>query len=72
MPPGSRVVVVEDLQQRNKPNPIGSLTDIQMLTQCDGGRQRSAGELQKLLEGVGLRPGTVTLTSGPGLVEGLS
>jgi hypothetical protein len=69
MPPGSRLVLVEDLQERNKPSPTASLTDLQMLTQCDDGRQRSAEELKALLSGAGLRPGSVTLTSGPALVE---
>jgi hypothetical protein len=70
MPPGARLVLVEDLQERNKPSPTASLTDLQMLTQCDDGRQRSADELKQLLEGAGLRPGAVKLTSGPALVEG--
>jgi hypothetical protein len=69
---GSRLVLVEDLQERNKPSPTASLTDLQMLTQCDDGRQRSADELRRLLEGAGLRPGAVNLTSGPALVEGLA
>jgi hypothetical protein len=72
MPPGSRVVLVEDLQERNRVSPTASLTDVQMLVQCDDGRQRSAEELKRLLEGAGLRPGSVTLTSGPALVEGLA
>lgn len=72
MAPGSRVVLVEDLQERNEPSPTASLTDLQMLTQCDGGRQRSAEELMRLLEGAGLRPGRVKLTSGPALVEGVA
>lgn len=72
MPAGSRLVLVEDLQERNKPSPTASLTDIQMLTQCDDGRQRSAAELKMLLEGAGLRAGEVKLTSGPALVEGLA
>jgi hypothetical protein len=61
---------VEDLQERNTPSPTASLTDVHMLTQCDDGRQRSADELKRLLEGAGLRPGGVILTSGPALVEG--
>lgn len=72
MPAGARVLLVEDLQERNVPNPTASLTDIQMLTQCDDGRQRSAAELQELLRGAGLRPGAVSLTSGPALVEGVA
>jgi hypothetical protein len=72
MPAGARLVLVEDLQERNEPSPTASLTDLQMLTQCDGGRQRSADELKRLLEGAGLRPGGVKLTSGPALVEGIA
>jgi hypothetical protein len=65
-------VIVEDLQERNVPSPTASLTDLQMLTQCDDGRQRSADELKTLLAGAGLRPGSVRLTSGPALVESLA
>lgn len=72
MAPGSRVVLVEDLQERNVASPTASLTDLQMLTQCDDGRQRSAEELKALLAGAGLRPGAVTLTAGPALVEGFA
>jgi hypothetical protein len=72
MPPGSRLVLVEDLQERNRPSPSASLTDLQMLTQCDDGRQRSADELKALVRAVGLRPGAVRLTTGPGLVEALA
>ena len=72
MPPGSRLVLVEDLQERNKPSATASLTDIQMLTQCDDGRQRSADELKALLQAAGLRPGAVKKTGGPALVEGLA
>jgi hypothetical protein len=72
MAPGARLVLVEDLQERNKPSPTASLTDLQMLTQCDSGRQRSAAELKGLLDEAGLRPTGVKLTSGPALVEGLA
>jgi hypothetical protein len=43
-----------------------------MLTQCDGGRQRSVAELQALLRGAGLTPGAVIETAGPALVEGVA
>ena len=42
MKPGAHMVLVEDLQERNEISPTASLADIQMLTQCDNGRQRSA------------------------------
>jgi hypothetical protein len=72
MPPGSRLLVIEALQERNRPDQFASLTDIQMLTQCEEGRQRSADELAGLFRGAGLRPGAVKLTSGPALVEALA
>jgi hypothetical protein len=69
MPAGSRVVLVETLQEPNVPDPIASLADLQMLTQCDGGRQRSVAELHALLRAADLRPGAVDATGGPALVE---
>jgi hypothetical protein len=72
MPRGSKLLLVEDLQERNKPSPTASLTDVQMLTQTDDGRQRSAAELHALLAAAGLRPGTVHRTAGPALVEGVA
>ncbi|MEY2437021.1 MAG: hypothetical protein QOF97_1857, partial [Acidimicrobiaceae bacterium] len=69
MPAGARLLLVESLQERNRPDEIASLLDIQMLTQCEEGRQRSTEELAALLRGAGLRPGAVKLTSGPALVE---
>jgi hypothetical protein len=74
MSPGAKVVLVETLQERNVPHPAASLADVQMLTQCDGGRQRSAEELQALLRGAGFDPGGVHPTRVPGLalVEGVA
>jgi len=72
MPAGSRVVLVENLQEPNVPDPVASMVDVQMLTQCDGGRQRSVDELHGLLREAGLRPGEVHRTAGPSLVEGLA
>jgi hypothetical protein len=69
MPSGARLVLVETLQERNEPDLVASLSDIQMLTQCEEGRQRSAGELAALLSGAGLSPGAVRETIGPALVE---
>lgn len=72
MPPGSKLVLLENLQEPNAPDPVATFVDLQMLTQCDGGRQRSAAELQDLLRQAGLTPGAVRLTAGPALVEGLA
>jgi hypothetical protein len=43
-----------------------------MLTQTDGGRQRSVAELQALLHDAGLEPGAVHRPAGPGLVEAVA
>lgn len=72
MPAGARVVLVEALQDRNRVEPITSVVDLHMLTQCDGGRQRSVAELNALLRAAGLRPGEVRHTGGPALVEGIA
>ena len=72
MPEGSRLVIVEYLQERNRPHVVASMSDIQMMNVCDDGRERSADELQALLAGAGLRPGAVHRTGGPALVEGLA
>jgi hypothetical protein len=69
MHPGERVVLVETLQERNDPDIIASLTDVQMLTQCDGGRQRAESDLHRLLRDTGFAPGPTRPTAGPALLE---
>ncbi len=72
MPSGSRLVLVEVLQHPNSPNPMAPLVDLLMLTQTDGGRQRSADELAGLLIDAGLRPtGTVRHAIPHDLVEAI-
>ncbi|MFV9632869.1 methyltransferase [Mycobacterium neumannii] len=56
MPRGSKLVIVEYLQEPNRPNPFSPLLDLHTLTQRDGGRLRSVDELTALLTGAGLRP----------------
>lgn len=70
MAPGSRLVLAEQLQERNVPHPLASLTDLQMLTQCVEGRERSRDELLGLLEGAGLTRGRVERVGASALVEG--
>ena len=72
MQQGARVVLVETLLDHADADPIASLIDVQMLTQCDGGRQRSVAELHALLQRAGLRPGAVHRTAGPALLEGIA
>ena len=72
MMPGSKVVLVETLLDPDDPDPIAVRIDLQMLTQCDGGRQRSVAELQSLLTRANLRPGEVHRTGGPAMIEGIA
>jgi hypothetical protein len=70
MPSGKRLLVIEQLQEPHHAHPFVSVTDLQMLTQCEGGRERSPVELQALLTGAGLRAGRVDRTGISALVEG--
>ena len=72
MAPGTSLVVIEQLQERNRPHPMASVTDLHMLTQCDDGRERSREELQELLTGAGLTPGRVERVGISALVEGVA
>lgn len=69
---GARVVLLETPQERNRPHPFASIEDLQMLTQCDGGRQRSIAELHALLAAAGFTPGPVRETLSHALVEGVA
>ena len=71
MSPGSKLVLIEQLLERNDTDPIISSVDMHMLAECDGGRQRSAKELGELMRAAGLRPGEVHEAGIVGLVEGL-
>lgn len=72
MPPGSRLVVIEQKQERNEASHFASITDLQMLTQCDDGRERSEAELRDLLSEAGLRPGRSGRAGLHQVVEGLA
>jgi hypothetical protein len=72
MAPGTRLVLIEQLQERNRPHPFASLSDLQMLTQCVDGRERSTEELHALLAGAGLQPGRVERAGVSALIEGVA
>jgi hypothetical protein len=72
MPAGAKLVLVETLQEPNAIEPVASFVDVHMLTQTDGGRQRSVAELHALLSDAGLEPGAVRRTANPALVEGIA
>ena len=55
MPVSSRLLVIEVLQEHNSPHRLAPFLDLTMLTQTDGGRQRSIEELSALLSTAGLQ-----------------
>jgi hypothetical protein len=65
MPNGSKLVLIEIIEDRNRPNPLAPFIDLLMLIVCDGGRQRSIAELDALLTEAGLRPTGEIRTAGP-------
>lgn len=62
--PGSRLLIIENVLDDDRPDPRGQILDIIMLT-VTGGRERTAGELGVLLTRAGWRPGAVSSTPGP-------
>lgn len=72
MAPGARLVVVQQLQERNRPHAFASRVDLHMLTQCDDGRERSRQELGNLVAGARMRPGRVERTGANALIEGIA
>src|SRR4051812_22157820 len=72
MSAGERLVVTEQIQERDSPHPFASLSDIQMLTQCVDGRERSRDELRELLSRAGFTPGRVERAGVSALVEGVA
>ncbi len=69
MPSGARLVLLELAPEPGDPHPFASWVDLQMLTQCEGGRERSVAELHALLRRAGLRPGPVRRTAADALLE---
>ncbi|WP_372790986.1 methyltransferase [Paraconexibacter sp.] len=71
-PHGARIVLVETPQEPNAPHPFASIEDLQMLAQCEGGRQRSVAQLRSLLLRAGFTVGEVYETLTHALVEGVA
>jgi hypothetical protein len=72
MAPGARLVVIDQLQERNGTLSFAPLVDLQMLTQCVEGRERSRAELRALLAAAGLRPERFERAGLSALAEGVA
>jgi SAM-dependent methyltransferase len=72
MPPGAKVVVIDQHRAPSRPNAATSMTDLHMLVACEGGRERSPGEVHELMAAAGLRRGRVRHAGLHMFVEGIA
>lgn len=72
MPPGSRVVAIDQHLDPGRPSPISSMADLLMLSVCEGGRERSPAAVHELMRAAGLTPGRVRHAGLHMLVEGIA
>jgi hypothetical protein len=63
MPRGTRVAVIEGLQEANVVDPRFSMIDLEMLVVTEDGRERSADQLKQLLTGAALVTQNVRVTA---------
>jgi hypothetical protein len=72
MPEGSRVVAIDQHLEPGRPSPVTSMVDLLMLVECEGGRERSPGEVHGLMREAELAPGRVRHAGIHMLVEGVA
>jgi len=72
MPAGARVLTIDQHQEPDWPSPVTSMVDLHMLIDCEGGRERSPGEVHELMRDAGLHPGRVRHAGLHMLVEGVA
>ncbi|HEY1687762.1 MAG TPA: methyltransferase [Solirubrobacteraceae bacterium] len=70
MPSGAKVVVIDQHLELNRPSPLSSMTDLLMLVECEGGRERSPAEIHGLMRDADLDPGRVRHAGLHMVVEG--
>lgn len=72
MPPGSKLVVIDQHYEAGRPNALTPMVDVNMLAFCEGGRERSPQEVHALMRDAGLIPGPVRHFALTMLVEGIA
>ncbi len=72
MPSGSVVVAIDQHLEPGRPSPFSSLADLLMLVECEGGRERSPGQVHALMADAGLKPGRVRHAGLHMVVEGIA
>jgi hypothetical protein len=72
MPAGAKVVVIDQRLEPHRPSPLGSMTDLLMLVECEGGRERSLAEMHGLMRDADIQPGRVRHAGLQMVVEGVA
>jgi hypothetical protein len=72
MPPGAKVVTIDQHQDPNRPSSLTSMTDLNLMVACEGGRERSPEQVRALMRDAGLRDGRVRHAGLHMLVEGVA
>jgi hypothetical protein len=72
MNPGSRIVVIDQHLEPNRPSAVSSMVDLLMLVECEGGRERSPTEVHALMRDCGIGPGRVRHAGLHMVVEGVA
>lgn len=72
MPPGARLVAIDQHLEPGRPVPVTSLVDLLMLVECEGGRERSPAQVRELMRAAEIAPGRVRHAGAHMLVEGVA
>jgi hypothetical protein len=72
MAAGARVVAIDQHLEPGRPSPVTSMVDLLMLVECEGGRERSPGEVHELMREARLTPGRARHAGIHMVVEGVA
>lgn len=72
MPPGSKLVTIDQHHEPSRANVLTAMADVMMLVFCEGGRERSPQQVHALMRDSGLIPGRVRHFGPTMLVEAIA
>ncbi|RYZ51700.1 MAG: methyltransferase, partial [Proteobacteria bacterium] len=69
---GQKVLIIEQLVERNCSTGVGPASEAQMMVVCSGGKERSQAEIQELLNKNGFQLGRTFLHPIVSIIEGVA
>lgn len=72
MKPGQKVVLLEALLDRTRPDPLVTPPDLQMMMVCGEGRERDEADFHRLFRASGFAPGRTWALPTLGIIEGVA